>query len=83
MQLSQEQLAAKASMGRATVASIEAGRQVVALHQALALCSALGVDIGKLLVETRESNSQDHDLEGLLEPHDLQIIREIRDGLTT
>ena len=83
MQLSQEQLAAKAAMGRATVASIEAGRQVVALHQALALCRALDVDVGKLLVETHESNSLDRDLEGLLEPHDLQIIREIRDGLTT
>jgi len=82
-QLSQEQLATKASMGRATVASIEAGRQVVALHQALAICAALEVDLGKLMAQTQELASKRHDLAGLLEPHDLEIVLEIQDGLAT
>lgn len=80
---SQEQLAEKASMGRATVASIEAGRQVVALHQALSLCTVLGVELSALLAQSHQAGREDLGLEGLLEAHDLEIIRELRHGLTT
>lgn len=80
---SQDQLAEKASMGRATVASIEAGRQVVALHQALSLCTVLGVQLSALLANPHQADSEDLGLEGLVEAHDLEIIRELRHGLTT
>lgn len=80
---SQEQLANKALMGRATVASIEAGRQVVALHQALSLCTVLGVELKALIPQSHPSESRDLELEGLLEAHDLEIIRELKHGLTT
>ena len=80
---SQEQLAEKASMGRATVASIEAGRQVVALHQALSLCTVVGVELSALLAQSHQADTEVLGLEGLLEAHDLEIIRELRHGLTT
>ena len=70
-------------MGRATVASIEAGRQVVALHQALSLCTVLGVELSALLAQSQRAGREDLELEGLLEAHDLEIIRELRHGLTT
>jgi len=70
-------------MGRATVASIEAGRQVVALHQALSLCTVLGVELSALLAQSHQADTEELGLEGLLEARDLEIIRELRHGLTT
>lgn len=78
---SQEFLAEKAQMGRATIASIESGRQVVALHQALALCSALAVELSSLV--STHAKDDDLGLEDVLDAHDLEIVRELRHGLTS
>jgi len=83
LRLSQEQLALGAELSRATVASIESGRQVVALHQALALCRALAVDLGSLVAQAAQPDDAGLGLEGSLDAHNLEIIRELRHGLTT
>lgn len=70
-------------MGRATIASIEAGRQVVALHQALALCSALSVELGALLGQSALTDEDDLGLSEVLDAHDLEIIRELRHGVSS
>lgn len=70
--LSQEQLGAMTSMGRPTVAAIEAGRQAVALHQAVALAKALGVQLAELLEESADQSLTD--LAYVLEDDDLKAI---------
>lgn len=70
--LSQEQLGGLTDMGRPTVAAIEAGRQAVALHQAVALSRALGVNLGELLEEPADPTLAD--LAYVLEDDDLKAI---------
>ncbi|MFO6419239.1 helix-turn-helix domain-containing protein [Hylemonella sp. W303a] len=72
---SQERLGELTQMGRPTVAAIEAGRQAVALHQAVALSSALGVSLGELVgdVAAPALNSLAH----ILESDDLKKIARI------
>lgn len=55
----------------------------MALHQALSLCTVLGVELSALLAQSQQAGREDLELEGLLEAHDLEIIRELRHGLTT
>jgi len=59
-------------MGRPTVAAIEAGRQAVALHQAVALANALGVQLAELLKEDVDQSLTD--LAYGLEDDDLKAI---------
>lgn len=75
--LSQEQLAEQAMMGRPTIASIERGRQVVALHQALNLSKALGVTLEELT--SNSAPSRIRGLAGQLEDTDLEIIQQLLD----
>lgn len=70
--LSQEQLGTLTSMGRQTVAAIEAGKQAVALHQAVALANALGVQLADLLKEGVDQSLTD--LAYGLEDEDLKAI---------
>lgn len=60
------------SMGRPTVAAIEAGKQAVALHQAVALAKALGVQLTELLEEGADQSLTD--LAYVLEDDDLKAI---------
>ena len=55
----------------------------MALHQALSLCTVLGVELSALLAQSHQADTEVLGLEGLLEAHDLEIIRELRHGLTT
>jgi transcriptional regulator with XRE-family HTH domain len=59
--LSQEALGARADLSRATIASIEAGRQKVALDQLYALAAALEItDISQLVpLEVPDSSEQE------------------------
>jgi len=51
--LSQQELAARVDISRASVANIERGAQRVALHQAVELAAALGVDPIRLIPQTQ------------------------------
>lgn len=75
--LSQEQLAEQTMMGRPTIASIERGRQVVALHQALKLSKALGVTLEELTSNAALSHVRG--LAGQLEDKDREIIQQLLD----
>lgn len=78
--MSQEELGELSSMSRPTIASIEGGRQAVALHQALKLSEALGVDLTELVVDTTPARLRY--LRGQLEDHDLQIVQQLREELS-
>ena len=73
--LSQEQLGALCTMGRPTIAAIEAGRQGVTLLQAVALSRALGVLLGNLVDEGVVPGLEEL-AQGLYE-HDLRIVRQL------
>jgi transcriptional regulator with XRE-family HTH domain len=79
-QMKQEQLADLTLMGRPTIASIEGGRQAVALHQALKLSEALGVGLGDLVAQAAPSALRD--LHGQLADHDLLIVQQLREELS-
>lgn len=71
---SQRELGDSCGLGRATIASIEAGRQAVALHQAIQISQALGCDLGHLL----ECSQEESTLRELLDdPGDLEIVRQL------
>jgi transcriptional regulator with XRE-family HTH domain len=74
--LSQEQLGKLSNIGRPTIAGIEAGRQGVALHQAVALSKALNVELSQLIQV--EIDSQLEGLERVLDSHDLRIVQNLR-----
>lgn len=76
--LTQEDLSVRTGIGRATVASIELGRQAVALHQAVGLCKVLGVKLADLLEEPAEDLEE---LRGVIADSDLAIVSQIRQEL--
>ncbi len=76
LRLSQERLADMTQIGRATVASIESGRQAVALHQAIKLSEALKVDIAQLV--NAPKSSEISSLGNVLADQDLQILEQLR-----
>lgn len=78
-QMSQEELADLTQMGRATIASIEAGRQAVALHQALKLGEALRTDLRELIADTTPSELRQ--LQGVLRDSDLRIVLDLHEKL--
>ncbi|WP_167481293.1 helix-turn-helix domain-containing protein [Acidovorax cavernicola] len=74
--LSQERLGELTDMGRPTVAAIEAGRQAVTLHQAVALSNVLAVGLMEL-IGVGGAPSVDG-LEQVLDDHDLRIVQQLR-----
>lgn len=61
--LSQEELAQKCGFGRATIATIESGRQSVSLDQAYKLCRALGQKLDEFLPPLTALQDDTNDLQ--------------------
>jgi DNA-binding XRE family transcriptional regulator len=80
LRLSQDELAQGTGMRRASIASIEAGRQVVSLHQAVEISMRLGVQVQTMIDESRGVTilNEEH---GSLADQDLEIIRQLHQGL--
>lgn len=76
--LSQGDLGERSGIGRATIASIEGGRQTVLLHQAVALAAALDLPLTKL-IET-PLGELEQELRGAVSEDDLQKILAITKG---
>ena len=76
LRLSQERLGELSDMGRPTVAAIEAGRQAVTLHQAVALSNVLETGLMDLL--GAGSTPSVDGLEQVLGDHDLRIVQQLR-----
>ena len=80
--LSQDDVALLTNIGRASIAAIERGRQAVALHQALALCEALDVNLPDLLPKTNDSSTFAFEaLKGLLDGQDLEIVERLHEEM--
>lgn len=80
--LSQDDLALLTHMGRATIASIEKGRQAVALHQALSLCKALEVELLEMIPGNKEGSSSVYkELKGVLDGQDLEIVEQLHEAM--
>lgn len=62
-------------MRRSTVAAIEGGRQVVALHQAVAISAALTVSLENLMAADPSSDSPELEQ---LDDHDRSIVEELQ-----
>jgi transcriptional regulator with XRE-family HTH domain len=77
--LSQGDLGERSGIGRATIASIEGGRQAVLLHQAVALAAALDVPLTKL-IDTPLGDLEE-ELRGSVSEDDLQKILDLTKGL--
>lgn len=81
--MSQDDLAFLSKMGRPTIASIEKGRQAVALHQVMKLAEALDLEMATLLSGISEKASL-IDLSGLhetLSARDLEIVEQLQEEL--
>ena len=68
-------------MGRPTIASIENGRQAVALHQVMKLCEALDVELTYLVFDRPYISRLDH-LAIDLDAHDLDIVQQLHGELS-
>lgn len=81
--MSQEDLALLTKMGRPTIASIEKGRQAVALHQVVKLGSALDVDVATLVSGLIESSASPDlkDLHTSLTPRDFEVLKQLQEEL--
>lgn len=76
-ELSQDELALRAGIGRATIATIEMGKQTVALHQLYSLSEALHISLDQLL-PPQESKELIQALgEQNLQKSDIDLIREM------
>ncbi len=76
-ELSQDDLASKTGIGRATIATMETGKQTVALHQLYALCEALSIRVNQLLPPMDSAELIRALGEQKLEKSDVDLIREL------
>ncbi len=76
-ELSQDELAVRTGIGRATIATMETGKQAVALHQLYSLCEALNVRLNQLLPPMESAELIRALGEQKLEKSDVDIIREL------
>lgn len=76
--MTQGELGSLSGLGRATIASIERGRQAVAIHQAVRICRALGTHLSDLL---GDAEGELQGLRNVLADHDLEIVRQLREQL--
>lgn len=77
--LNQEELAEQTEMGRATIASIERGRQAVTLLQAIRLSSVLGVELSKLVTDAQSAALRIP--RDALDERDFRIVQQLHDEL--
>jgi transcriptional regulator with XRE-family HTH domain len=77
--LTQREVAARAGMGRPTLANIEKGRQRVLYHQLLDIAHTLGIDPRELLPPPGSDSPALDDLDELQPPPD--VIDWVRRGL--
>ncbi|MDP3650336.1 MAG: helix-turn-helix transcriptional regulator [Rhodoferax sp.] len=82
-EMSQGDLALLTNMGRPTIASIEKGRQAVALHQVVKLGAALDVDVAILVSGLVEDSTSPglKDLHTLLNPGDFEMLKQLHGEL--
>jgi transcriptional regulator with XRE-family HTH domain len=80
-QLSQEDFGALCSMGRATIANIEAGKQSVTLDQVYKFCIVLNMSLEKLLplINPKTDITVEYKLKDQMNLQDLAALKSILD----